>query len=245
MPSAETRRLLLTGPGGRIGPHILPTLRARYSLRLLDRRPLPGGDEAVVADLSDPQILAHAMAGCETVVHLAATSDEAPFVEELVPNNVVGLYHVFEAARSAGVRRIVFASTLQTVGSYPRETTIAVADPVRPVTLYGATKAFGEILGRHYFDRHGIEFVGLRIGWFQDYDSRLLRTHRGCRSVWLSPRDMAGILVRAIETPAVGFAVAFATSKTDGERLSRRELREVLGYEPVDDVGAIPWEGDG
>jgi nucleoside-diphosphate-sugar epimerase len=235
----DKRRVLVTGPGGRIGPHILPTFKERYDLRLLDRKPVAGEPEAVVADLSDIPTLKAAFAGCEAVLHLAATSDEAPFLEELVPNNVVGVYNVYQAAVEAGVRRVVFASTVQTVSYYPREVTVEVTDPPRPVTLYGCTKVFGETLGKWYHEKHGLSVVCVRIGWFQPYDTEHGQ-NPGFRAVWLSPRDAAGIFAAALDAgPEVGYALVNATSKTVFERLSLTTLRETLGYEPVDDVATL------
>ncbi|MDX1935282.1 MAG: NAD(P)-dependent oxidoreductase [Capsulimonadales bacterium] len=233
--------VLVTGPGGRIGPHLLPTFRERFDVRLLDRQPIPNEPETIIADLSDREILRQAMEGADVLVHLAATSDEAPFLDELVPNNVVGLYNTFEAAREAGVRRIVFASTVQTVAYYPHETTIEVTDPVRPITLYGVTKVLGEVLGRWYYDRHGIEFVGVRIGHFLNYDHPILLDpeRSWSRDIWLSPRDAAGILSACIEKPGLTYHLIFATSVSGRERLSRKPLREVLGYEPVDNVRTL------
>jgi uronate dehydrogenase len=242
MPSSSSSKLsvLLTGAGGRIGPHLLPAFRDAYDLRVLDRRPVPGFPDTVVADLQDADALRGAMGGVDVLVHLAAQADEAPFLDVLVPNNVVGLYNAFEAARAAGVRRIVFASTVQTVGFYPPEHgTIEITDPPRPVTMYGATKVFGETLGRFYHDKHGIEFVGVRIGAFQPYDSAALRDHEGLRDIWLSPRDALGLLRRAVEKPGVGYALVFGTSITPRERLSRAPARELLDFEPEDDVTTL------
>ncbi|MFM7322478.1 MAG: hypothetical protein ACKO5K_13275, partial [Armatimonadota bacterium] len=101
---------------------------------------------------------------------------------------------------------------------------------------------FGEVVGRHLHDKYGLEFVAVRIGWFQPYDSPLLRTSHAARQIWLSPRDAAGILVAATERTGIGYAIVNATSITEFERLSRRECREILGYEPVDDVREIPFE---
>lgn len=242
-PAAEaTQRLpltvLFTGAGGRIGRHVLPALQARYqTVRTFDRHPVPGDPDAVIADLTDAGALRRAMEGAEVLVHFAAQPDEAPFIEQLVPPNVIGCYNAFQAAAEAGVKRIVFASTVQTVAAYPGEhTPIEITDPPRPVSLYGATKVFGEVMGRWYYDRHGIEFVGLRIGGFQDYDSPHLRGHRGLRDIWLSPRDCAALMRRAIEQPGVGYALVFGTSRTGQERLSLAPAREILGFVPQDDI---------
>lgn len=232
-------RVLLTGPGGRIGPHILPTFHAQFDLKILDRRPIEGEPETIVADLSSIETLTAAMQGCDTVVHLAATSDEAPFVEELVPNNVVGLYNVFEAARAAGVKRVVFASTVQAVSYYHHGHTVQNTDLPRSVSLYGVTKAMGETMGRYYHDKHGLEFIAVRIGWFLDYEHTLLKEGRA-NAIWLSPRDAASFLARCVTAENVGYAIVHATSKTDFERLSLTPAREILGWEPEDVVPATP-----
>lgn len=227
--------VLVTGPGGRIGPHIVPAFRERYDLRLLDRKPLPGEPDAILADLSDKDVLKRAMAGVDVVLHLAAQADEAPFLEELVPNNVVGVYNTFQAAHEAGVRRVVFASTVQTIG-FNKESPVPADAPPHPVSMYGCTKVFGETLGRWYHDKHGMEFIALRIGAFQDYDSDLLRKWDGFRDLWLSPRDAVNIFQAAIETPGIGYGLAFATSITAREVVSRAPLKELFGYEAQDDI---------
>jgi uronate dehydrogenase len=237
---ANKLKVLITGAAGRIGPHLVEPFQALYDLRTFDRQPVPGDPNTFLGDLQDQGALRRAMEGVDVLVHLAAQADEAPFVEVLVPNNVIGLYNTFEAAREAGVRRIVFASTVQTVGFYPAEHgTIQIEEPPRPVTLYGATKVLGETMGRYYHDKHGIQFVGIRIGAFQPYDSELLRKHAGFRNLWLSPRDAAGLFRRAIEKPDIGYALVFGTSITPQERLSRRPARELLDFEAQDDIAAL------
>jgi nucleoside-diphosphate-sugar epimerase len=227
------RKVLITGAAGHIGRCLLAGFGGDYDLRAFDRAALDGPWESVAGDLTDLASLLRAMQGIEVVVHLAATRKEAPFVEDLVPNNIVGLYNTLEAAREAGVRRVVFASSAQTVAAYPKGDTITIDHPPHPSSLYGATKVFGETLGRFYHDRYGLEFVALRIGWFLPPGDERLRQGR---SIWLSPSDALHLFRAAIEKPDVGFAIVFGTSKTEGERLSQDEAREQLGYEPRDDV---------
>ena len=228
-----------------MGPHLVPAFQEHYDLRTFDLRPVPGDPDAIVGDLQDFGALKRAMGGVEVLVHLAATSDEAPFLEKLVPNNVVGLYNAYQAALEAGVRRIVFASTAQTVSAYPGGRRIEIEDPPRPGTLYGATKVFGEVLGRWYHDKRGMEFVGIRIGAFQPYDSDLFQKHAWARELCLSPRDAARLFRCAVEKERVGYALVFGTSITERERLSLRPARELLGYEPQDDIADIVAPQDG
>ncbi len=226
-------KVLLTGPSGRVGPHLVEPFRADFDLKTFD---LPGQNADFEGDLSEIEPLRLAMRGVDVVVHLAATSDDAPFVEQLVPNNVIGLYNVFEAARLEGVRRVVWASSVQAVGRNHKDpqTSVSPEDTPHPRNLYGVTKVWGEALGRFYHDKHGMEFIGIRIGAFQTYDSPWFKTGL-CEQIWLSPRDCAQIFQLAIETPSIGYLVVNATSRTSHAFLSLESARDVLGYDPQDD----------
>ena len=138
--------ILVTGPGGRVGAGLRRYWGDRYPLRLFDLQQLPplGAHEDVIqGSIGDMAALTAAVEGCRAVVHLAATADEADFLQHLVPDNVVGLYNAFEAARLQGVRRFVFASTVQVLLGYPRDTFVRDTDPVWPVSRYACAKAFG------------------------------------------------------------------------------------------------------
>lgn len=237
----QKQTIVITGAAGGIGTCLREEFRDDYEIRSIDRIPTPGEPGAVVTDLSDLDLLRTTMEGAEIVIHLAATPHEAPLVENLVPNNVIGTYNTFEAARLAGVRRIVFASTCQVSTNYPMDRTIKVADLPNPLSIYGATKHLGEVMGSWYHNRHKMEFIGVRIGWFFKGDSQAqesLRTDPYARNLWLSRGDCARFFRLAVEREGVGNAVFFATSRTEFEWLSLAEARDVLGYEPQDNVAA-------
>lgn len=224
------KKVLLTGPSGRIGPHIVGPFRDRYDLVTFD---LPGHGADCEGDLGDVESLKRAMKGVEAVVHLAATSDEAPFLEQLVPNNVEGLYNLMEAAHSEGVRRVVFASSVQTIWRHIDETSGPIETEIQaPHTLYGVSKIFGEVLGRWYYDFRKIEFIAVRLGWFEE--THKLQAKSWINNVWISPRDAAQLFQKAVDTPDVGYAIVNCTSKTPREILSLQSARELLGYEPED-----------
>ncbi len=225
-------KVLLTGPSGRIGPHLLAPFEQCYRLSTLDLQPSPRPNSHV-GDLNDLDSLRRALRGVEVVAHLAATSDEAPFMEELLPNNIVGLYNLLEAAHLEGVRRVVFASSVQAVWDRFKLTDAPVETDVQaPCSLYGVSKIFGEVLGDWYHRHRGLEFVALRLGWFQE--NRNLKPNEWINNVWLSPGDSVRLFRCAIETPAIGFAVVNGTSATPQEILSLRSARELLGYQPRD-----------
>ncbi|RYX82283.1 NAD(P)-dependent oxidoreductase [bacterium] len=230
-------RVLLTGPSGRIGPHIVPTFEECFDLHTFDLTP-SSRPNSHVGSLQDLESLRAAMKGIDVVVHLAATSDEAPFLEQLVPNNIEGLYNLMTAAQLEGVRRVVFASSVQASwhllqdaekNEQPVET-----DVHSSCSLYGVTKVFGEVLGQYYHHHHNIEFVGIRLGWFERVEN--IRPNNWINNVWISPNDAAQLFKKAAEVPNVGFAIINGTSKTPKELLSLKSARELLNYDPQDFV---------
>ncbi len=156
----ERKRVLITGAGGKIGGSLAVSLKDRYALRLHYHHPpevTPDADY-VTADVSKFDEMISAMQGIDAVVHLAGSPHVTSPWESVHQTNIIGTYNVFESARLAGVRKIVFASTNHVMGMYDRdrEWPVYADQPVRPDSLYGVSKAFGESLGRHYADQYGI-----------------------------------------------------------------------------------------
>jgi uronate dehydrogenase len=232
---SNVNRLLITGAAGTIGTALREALRGRFPvIRLTDHRNMgeaQEGEEIMPADLTNFDEVRTAMEGVDAVIHLGGIADEDTY-ERIRDVNFDGTYHVLEAARQAGVERIAFASSIHAVGFYPRSEQISPDVPVRPDTYYGVSKVFGEALGRMYFERYGLEFVGVRICSFQPQpkDARHLST-------WLSPRDAAQLFERAVTAPDVGFLIVAGISGNT-RRWMTPEGWDVLGYVPQDDAEA-------
>ena len=209
--------------------------------------PAGPGEEVVDADLSDFQAVSRATADVDVVVHLGAIPDEDTF-PRLLRANIVGTYHVFEAARRCGVRRVVFASTNHVTGFYPASQRIGPDDPVRPDSLYGVSKAFGEALGRMYADKFGLEVVCLRIGAFGDRPS-----DANSARMWLSPGDGVRLVRRSVDAPGVGFLVVYGASKVphpfwddpNAARIGYEPEDELEDAPPPDETGANRYQGGG
>jgi uronate dehydrogenase len=234
--SASIRpRILITGPGGRVGPWILPLLRPVFALRLFDAKPVPamGEDEVVVGDICDTAAMERACRGVDAVVHLAAISDEADFRTKLLPVNIDGVYSVFEAARRANVRKVIFTSTAQPVLHYGPGVWVTPEMPPRPWTIYACTKLFGEALARYYSDHFEMEMICIRLCWFQNYDSPLFKEHPSMSREWVSPKDFAQLLIKSIQSD-VKFGIFFGVSNNTGRYWDISNAEELLGYHPVD-----------
>jgi len=228
------KRVLITGAAGRIGSHLSEALKERYDLRVLYNRTVPEKppvDDVHVADVSDYAAIAPVLQGMDAVVHMAADPSPRATWESVRDKNIAGTYNIYEAARAAGCNKIVFASTNHVMGMYDRDRQwpIYANQPVRPDSLYGVSKAFGETLGRYYADQHGLSVICLRIGWFLPEP----RDEIGMW-MWLSPRDCAQVVWRAIESP-LGYGVFYAISRNTRRHWDITETIERLGYRPEDD----------
>jgi uronate dehydrogenase len=231
--SMSIERVLVTGAAGTIGRALRHGLRGRYLiLRLLDvapQREAGPGEEVVTIDLNDRAATEAAMRDVDMVVHLAAIPHEAPF-DDILAGNITTTYSVFEAARRAGVRRVVFASSHHVTGFYPRDESIGPDDPVRPDSFYGVSKVFGEALGRLYADKHGLEVVCLRIGGFGERPTRPRHLN-----IWLSPRDCVQLVRCSLEAPGVGFTVVYGVSANTRSWWTD-DAAAALGYHPHDNA---------
>ncbi|RKS76845.1 uronate dehydrogenase [Actinomadura pelletieri DSM 43383] len=223
--------IVLTGAAGRIGTALRGPLRDEAErLVLVDVAPVSAEAPNEVVhrtDLTDLAGAARAVEGADAVVHLAGVPDEASF-PDLVQGNILGTQRVLEAARLAGVPRVVLASSNRLTGHYPSTETLSSEMPPRPDGLYGVSKVAVEALGRLYADKFGMDVVCLRIGSFVDRPSEPRHL-----STWLSPRDCAGFVRAALTVPSPGFLAAYAVSANP-----RRfwELDERLGYAPRDNA---------
>ena len=231
--------ILITGAAGRIGTMLRPRLaRPGRTLRLLDTAPLPGGptrpgEESVTASVTDLAAMTAACAGVDAVIHLAALAGEAAW-ERILPVNIEGTYVAFEAARRAGVPRVVYASSNHAVGFTPRSE-FPVPDYAFPApdTYYGVAKVTGEALAALYHYRYGLDTICLRI-LTCDFTPPTTRS----LSTWLSPDDAGRLFEACLTAPAPGFRVVYGVSaNTRGGWVSLDGAR-ALGYQPRDDAEA-------
>ncbi len=232
------KKLLITGPGGRVGTELVPLLRSEFALRLFDTRKLTpaGDDEVLVGDIQDFTALRSACEGVEAMLHLAAISDEDDFHSRLLPGNLAGAYNAFEAAHQAGVNKVLFPSTGQTVLNYPKGECVTTDMLPRPSTVYACTKLFGEALARYYSDVHGMSAMIIRLCYFRGYDDPLLRIPgHSIQREWCSPRDLAQLVTKCVQSK-VRFGLFFGLSNNRERCWDVSNAKELIGYQPQDDA---------
>lgn len=235
-----TQKILVTGAAGAVGTAVCRHLAQRgHFLRSLDMREAQHVAESHVGDIADGDAVRSAVAGMDAVIHLAATPDDAPFLEKLLQPNVVGLFNVMDAARHSGsVKRVVLASSVQTVNGIPKRERTVTASDVAPNNHYGLTKAWAEQMGEMYARCYGLAVLAIRIAWFtrNRRETDYMR-QRGWFDSFLSHEDCGRFFVRCIEAELSpgSYHTLYATSKPTNRAWHDLEIpRRVIGYEPQD-----------
>lgn len=174
MTKIARSRWVITGAAGNIGSALRAALLELgvdlVSTDILSTAPVGPRDSFVQAALGDLESLVELFVGVDGVIHLGGIADEADF-HDLADANIIGTYHVLEAARRSGVPRVVFASSNRLTGMYPSSEHVSPDMPPRPDGFYGVSKVAGEALCRLYADKFGLSTISVRIGSYENRPS--------------------------------------------------------------------------
>ncbi|WP_224337994.1 NAD-dependent epimerase/dehydratase family protein [Haloprofundus halobius] len=268
--------VLVTGVYGRCGTAIIDHLhdRPEYDFTYYNRSDRPddhpyGGYDTVVGDISEYDKLRDAFEGHDAVVHLAAYPDTDGEWDEIFQPNVIGMYNALKAAREAEVESFVFGSTNHVMGLYEEEhkpdiysrtyeLVLNHEDPVRPDSYYGASKSFGEDLGRYYVETYeypkrfyalrictvnmpendhpyGDAEIGVENGMWErgspEYEEQVARM----KATWQSRRDFAHQIDCCLQDDSVEFDIFSGVSDNRCRWYDLEHARAKIGYNPQDD----------
>jgi len=224
-------KILLTGAAGGVGQVMRKTLNGwRETLRVSDIADLGEageGEEVVQCDLSNMAAVMDLVEGVDEIIHLGGISIEAGF-DDILNANIVGVYNIYEAARQKGVKRVLFASSNHAIGFHDRENRLDADSAMRPDSIYGVSKCYGEMMARYYYDKFKIESACVRIGstFAKPIDRRMMDT-------WFSYDDLTSMIKRIFEVDRLGYAVIYGMSDNrctwwDNSKVS------YIGWEPKD-----------
>jgi hypothetical protein len=242
----EPRTVLITGACGNIGRKLRSAWADVYDLVLIDRVADEDESEIITADLEilDDDWITH-FHGVDTVVHLAANTDEFAPWNDLIGPNLDALANVFHAAALAGVERVVFASSNHVMGE--RRSTdlepISVRSEPMPDGPYAFTKLVGERIGRSLARAFDMTFIALRLGHIQQGPNKPdTLPDQWAREMWLSNADLVRLFDCAVEAEIEdrSFVLVNGMSRNHGMRWDLSEAAELLGYLPEDDAFAAP-----
>jgi NAD+ dependent glucose-6-phosphate dehydrogenase len=168
-------KILITGAFGRCGTALFDLDQEKVLFDIFVPGEYQGQPNVIEGAIQDTALLEKSMRGCDAVVHLAASPAVSSSWEDVLQNNIVGMKSVLQAAKSANVKRVIFASTNHVVGMVELENTPRIFEPghgimltkeseLRPDSYYGVSKILGEQLGRYEAENGGPRFFALRIG---------------------------------------------------------------------------------
>ena len=274
--------VLVTGAYGRCGTALIDHLHdeERYDFTYFNRSDRPddhpyGGYDTVVGDIADAEAVREASTGMDAMVHMAAYPDTDGDWTDVFEPNIVGMYNALEAARQEALDSFVFLSTNHVVGEYEEEHAPEIydpgyglvldhTDPVRPDSFYGASKSFGEDMGRYYVENYDYprRFYALRICTVNgpEYDHPYGDAEQGVdegdfergsdiyhekvvrmKAMWQSRRDFAHQVDCCLRDDDVEFDVFNGVSDNRARWFDIEHARARIGYRPQDD--GSEWDG--
>jgi nucleoside-diphosphate-sugar epimerase len=235
-------KLLITGCNGLLGRILWNHLENGFDLYGLDIFSSKSSEKIFQADISKAeqvQSVFSRIASLTSVMHLAGDPRADADWDSVFVNNIGGTKNIYEAARLAGAKRIVFASSNHTTGAYEsfppslhtkqNPTLITTRDPIRPDGFYGVSKAAGEAIARMYYEVYGLESICLRIGSMTKEDDP--RINPRFESTWLSHRDFIQLVRKSLSAD-----VKFGISNNAKRFWDISNAEAELGYHPKDDA---------
>lgn len=227
------KHILLTGASGLVGTALRPWLAKAYDrVTLTDVRALPvplsANEIFIQGDIVDLAFVSRLLEGVDGIVHLAGMVGAKYTYDDVLGPNFSGTYNVYEAARLAGISRVVYASSHHAVGFHPRGTAIDHTTAPRPDGYYGLSKAFGEATGSYFVDAYSLHVLAIRIGYVGENVVNERRLH-----TWISARDLAQLIHIGLTTPDLGYQVVYGVSENPDPFFDNSNAIR-LGYVPQD-----------
>ena len=262
----ERLKVLITGASGLIGSIAIKQLGDKYAFSSLSRSEVKGIPHLSADIATSVEAILPAFTGIHSVLHLAAGIVPRTALYDwpaTMRSTIPGTLNVYEAARLAGVKRVVFFSSGMTQLAYewdpasvygilangpddqiPKSWPVLEVDaPVRPDSPYAVGKLFGENLGRYYADKYGISSLVVRSGAVIPEDRPLARRHY-CG--FLSQADCVQVIDKCLRAPeSLKYDIFNAMSENKLKWRSTEHTKQVLGWQPTGSADIYPWPPKG
>ena len=226
------KKIVLTGASGRLGSYLREPLSSiTEKLISLDIQPLGKtlkNETFERVDLSNYNEIERVLKQTDLIVHFGAYSNEGPF-SDILETNIVGSFNIWKAAKKNGVNRVIFASSIHSVGMHKSSALVSSTAMHRPDTFYGLSKCFGEDLGRMYWDKYAIECLCIRIlSCAKVTSNRALGT-------WLSYEDLIRIVLKSTKIKNLGFEIIYGVSNNKRSPVNNENATK-LGFSIKDNA---------
>lgn len=233
------KKILITGGFGKIAKHFVQNFSDKYEITVADivtdNGTFTNNMRIEKADLMDFSVCSKLCMGIDTVIHLAGIVNPISESDEILETNIKTTQNIFKAAVKAKCRRLIFASSAQTIESYPTDIQVNKNMLVKPKNIYGVSKCFGEALAAYHAYNNGISAICLRIGAYE-FSKDFTEMNARDLSAFLHPDDFNQLLIGYIETENIKYEVLNAISDNRYKRLDIAESKEKVGYRPKADA---------
>jgi len=235
------RKVLILGATGRLGPSLLEELQQYendYEIILGIHKTKIKGYLNRAVNLQSIRKLKNSFQGIHTVINLAAESDAKAEFDEILKPNIIGAYNVFEAARLAKVKRVIYASSVHAIRGYKLGTKVKETQAPKPLNFYGASKVFGEALCNVFSEKYNLSCIAIRIGAYvsNDLKKKVCLTRNNLDYV-ISQRDMGQLIHKCIMAKSsIRYGVLAGSSNNKRLYMDLTSARKLVGYRPQDDA---------
>ena len=225
------KKVLVTGASGHLGGMLFKAMAEIGYNNLLGtdikKKFIKKNEKFISANLKNFKSTLKITKGVYAIVHFGAIPIEDTQAN-ILQNNIIGTYNLFEAARINKVKRIIFASSNHAIGFHRRKKKLNHFSNQRPDSHYGLSKVFGEELSRFYADKFNIKSMCIRIG-------TCLRTPEDRRhlSTWISYRDLTQLVDTGIKNKSIHHEIVYGASKNKKSWWNNSRAY-LLGYKPKD-----------
>ena len=225
------KKVLVTGASGHLGGMLFRSLADLGYKNLLGtdlkKKNIKKNQKFILANLKNFKTTVKMTKDTHAIVHFGAIPIEDS-QHNILHNNIIGTYNLFEAARINKVKRIIFASSNHAIGFHRRTTRLNELSTQRPDSHYGLSKAFGEDLSRLYADKFNIKSMCIRIG-------SCLKTPEDRRhlSTWISYEDLTQLVNIGIKHKSIHHEIVYGASGNKKSWWNNSKAYK-LGYKPKD-----------
>lgn len=227
-------KILITGGSGKIGSHFIKAFSDQYQFRVFDLQ-LPEVQSTSIeyfqGNLTDKEYLTEACKNIDIVIHLGGIADPHANFNDLLDANIIGTKNIVDAAIAAGCKKIIYASSAQTIEGYPKDIQINTEMAVKPGNLYGISKCFGEALLSYQCFSSDLSAICLRIGAYE-FPEDFTEMNARDLSAYLHPDDLNQLLHLCIESKNIQFEILNAISNNTYKRLDIQKTKLLTGYDP-------------
>jgi nucleoside-diphosphate-sugar epimerase len=247
------KKIFITGGSGLIGTILNNHLSKNYQIVNLDISKSKNNlSETIIGDMNVYEDVLEGSKGCSVIIHLGAVISVDSSWDLVLKNNIESTRNVYEAAKINNIEKVIFASSNHAVGLFENDepyrqivngnyknidpNKIPLIDhnvPIRPDSYYGISKAYGETIGRYYFEKHDIQSVNLRIGTVQKTDTPKSSVRHF--ATWLSHPDIAQLVEKSI-IKEVKFEIFYGVSNNKWRFWDIKNAYNKIGYEPVENA---------